>query len=51
LEHVHDIVRNANPFRGQWAWFPMGTWLEALAERGLAQHDRSTDRWFAAQQH
>jgi GT2 family glycosyltransferase len=51
LEHVHDIVRNANLFRGQWGWFPMSTWLEAFAELGLAHHDRLTDRWCAAQQH
>jgi N-acetylglucosaminyl-diphospho-decaprenol L-rhamnosyltransferase len=47
LEHVEDIVRNANLFRSQWGWFPMSTWLDAFAERGLAHHDRSSDRWYA----
>lgn len=45
VEHLQDVVRNTNLFHDRWGWFPMEGWLEAFAERGLAHHDRRTDRW------
>ena len=37
VQHVHDIVANANRFAGRWGWWPMEGWLEAFADRGLAR--------------
>lgn len=39
VDHLHDIVRNANLFHDRWGWWPMGGWLSAFAERGLAAQD------------
>ena len=36
VEHVADIVRNANLFHERWGWWPMAGWLEAFDARGLA---------------
>lgn len=36
VEHVVDIVRNANTFAARWGWWPMGTWLDAFEQLGLA---------------
>lgn len=41
VQHVHDIVANANRFAERWGWWPMEGWLEAFAARGLAH--RSAD--------
>ncbi|PKH41781.1 Glycosyltransferase, GT2 family [Nocardioides alpinus] len=38
-EHVDDIVRNAEIFRGRWGDSPMLGWLEAFEERGLVGRD------------
>ena len=46
--HLDDILRNAALFHRRWGWWPMGGWLEAFAERGLARHDPETDRWVLA---
>ncbi|WP_245851987.1 glycosyltransferase family 2 protein [Mobilicoccus massiliensis] len=43
VDHLHDIVRNANLFAARWGWHPMEGWLDAFAERGLASYDG--DRW------
>ena len=44
VEHVTDIVRNAEVFRRRWGSTPMLGWLEAFEERGLV--DRDIDgRW------
>ena len=37
VQHVHDIVANANRFAGRWGWWPMEGWLDAFAEMGLAE--------------
>ncbi|MGA8208906.1 MAG: galactosyltransferase-related protein [Nocardioidaceae bacterium] len=37
VEHLEDIVRNANLFHLRWGWFPMEGWLTAFADRGLAR--------------
>lgn len=41
LEHLHDIVDNANRFRRRWGWFPMGSWLRDFEALGLVR--RSAD--------
>ena len=44
LEHVTDIVRNAEVFRERWGATPMLGWLEAFEERGLVRRDER-GRW------
>lgn len=43
VEHIADIVTNANLFRETWGWYPMGGWLEEFERRGLV--GRVTDGW------
>jgi GT2 family glycosyltransferase len=45
VRHLTDILRNAGIFHRRWGWWPMGGWLAAFAERGLARHEPATDRW------
>jgi hypothetical protein len=45
VEHLDDVVANANRFHRRWGWFPMQGWLSAYDERGLAHYDGRTDRW------
>lgn len=47
VEHVHDIVRNAEIYRGRWGATPMLGWLEAFEERALVRRD-DEGRWLAA---
>jgi GT2 family glycosyltransferase len=35
VEHVADIVRNANFFHDRWGFWPMEGWLDAFEELGL----------------
>ena len=44
IEHVTDIVRNAEVFRERWGATPMLGWLEAFEERGLVRRDER-GRW------
>jgi len=44
VEHVVDIVRNANIFRGRWGSTPMLGWLRDFEGRGLVRED-SRGRW------
>ncbi len=44
VEHVEDIVRNAEIYRGRWGDTPMLGWLEAFEERGLVRSD-DEGRW------
>lgn len=37
LEHVTDIVTNANRFHTRWGWYPMEGWLEEFRSRGLVE--------------
>jgi hypothetical protein len=30
VEHLHDIVRNAQVFHHRWGWWPMTGWLNAF---------------------
>ncbi|HYH73989.1 MAG TPA: hypothetical protein VD764_12285, partial [Nocardioides sp.] len=44
VQHVGDIVANANLFADKWGWWPMLSWLEEFRERGLVR--RGPDgRW------
>lgn len=45
VQHVHDIVRNANLFARRWGWHPMEGWLAGFAEAGLASLDPSSGEW------
>jgi N-acetylglucosaminyl-diphospho-decaprenol L-rhamnosyltransferase len=45
VEHLEDVVRNANLFHARWGWFPMHGWLTAFAERGLAVLDEDGPAW------
>ena len=37
VQHVHDVVANANRFAQRWGWWPMEGWLDAFAALGLAR--------------
>lgn len=37
VQHVADIVTNANLFHARWGWYPMGGWLEKFQEMGLVE--------------
>lgn len=39
VEHLHDIVRNANLFAQRWGWVPMQGWLQEFRRLGLADGD------------
>jgi len=41
VEHLRDIVRNADVFHRRWGWWPMPGWLDAFEELGLI--DRGAD--------
>ena len=45
VEHLTDIVRNAEVFRGRWGTTPMLGWLRDFEERGLVASD-AEGRWF-----
>ena len=45
VEHLHDIIRNANHFHSRWGWFPMEDWLAEFERRGLAR--RTPHGWVA----
>lgn len=44
VEHVVDIVRNAEIYRSRWGVTPMLGWLEAFERRGLVRRDDG-GRW------
>jgi hypothetical protein len=41
VQHVADIVRNANRFHARHGFWPMDGWLDAFAGLGLVAADRS----------
>jgi GT2 family glycosyltransferase len=47
-QHLDAILRNATLFHRRWGWWPMGGWLAAFAELGLARYDADADRWSRA---
>lgn len=42
VQHLADIVRNANLFYVRWGAWPMGGWLDAFRERGLIRGGTGT---------
>jgi GT2 family glycosyltransferase len=45
VQHVHDIVRNANLFHTRWGCWPMLGWLHAFEQAGLVE--RTEQGWRA----
>jgi GT2 family glycosyltransferase len=45
VEHLDDILRNADRFAAKWGAVPMRGWLDAFAELGLVTRDPVTDRY------
>ena len=43
VRHLRSIVTNANLFHKRWGSYPMGGWLAAFREQGLARFDGG--RW------
>lgn len=43
VQHLADIVRNANLFHQRWGTWPMGGWLEAFRKSGLIQGGTGTE--------
>lgn len=37
VEHVDDVVTNANLFHARWGWYPMTGWLEEFEAMGLVE--------------
>jgi hypothetical protein len=46
VEHLDDIVRNAEIYRARWGTTPMLGWLEAFEDRGLVRRGER-GRWLA----
>jgi GT2 family glycosyltransferase len=44
VQHVDDIVANANVFADKWGWWPMQSWLAQFSDLGLAQRG-AAGRW------
>jgi len=44
VQHVDDIVVNANVFADKWGWWPMQSWLDQFGDLGLARRG-ATGRW------
>lgn len=49
VKHLGAIVANANRFHRRWGWFPMGGWLSAFVQLGLAELDEDVDQWRVVQ--
>jgi GT2 family glycosyltransferase len=39
VEHMKDILLNANIFHQRWGWWPMRGWLDEFVARGLVRWD------------
>ncbi|KPN58735.1 glycosyltransferase family 2 protein, partial [Mycobacterium intracellulare] len=39
VDHLDDILRNAEIFYGRWGWWPMEGWLSSFADQGLIRRD------------
>lgn len=48
VEHLDEILRNAEIFHRRWGWWPMAPWLDAFAARGLIRWNRPEERWVRA---
>jgi N-acetylglucosaminyl-diphospho-decaprenol L-rhamnosyltransferase len=40
IEHLNDILTNANIFHGRWGWWPMRGWLDEFERLGLIYWDK-----------
>jgi N-acetylglucosaminyl-diphospho-decaprenol L-rhamnosyltransferase len=49
VEHVADIVANANRFKERWGWFPMSGWLHEFRRRGLVRLGPDGQTWSLVQ--
>jgi GT2 family glycosyltransferase len=47
IEHLDDIIRNANRFQRRWGWFPMDGWLKTFRAMGVATYDAERGAWHA----
>jgi hypothetical protein len=45
VEHVGDVVRNANLFHDTWGWWPMTGWLARFHRLGLITWDPGAASW------
>ena len=48
LQHLHEIVANANLFHDRWQRWPMTGWLNAFEALGVARFEGSTGRWITS---
>lgn len=49
IEHLADILRNAEIFHRRWGSWPMHGWLDDFAAMGLIHFDPAGQRWIADQ--
>ncbi|MEP7022396.1 MAG: glycosyltransferase family 2 protein [Actinomycetota bacterium] len=47
VQHLHDILRNAQIFHQRWGWWPMSGWLRAFQQSGLIRFDHDARTWAA----
>lgn len=45
IQHLTDIVANAQTFHSLWGFWPMLGWLRRFRELGLTHYDEELDRW------
>ncbi len=45
VQHLTDIVRNANLYRSRWGAFPMTGWLDRFEQDGFIELDAAGDRY------
>jgi predicted glycosyltransferase involved in capsule biosynthesis len=45
VEHLADILRNAQTFAERWGRWPMHGWLKAFERQGLVTFDAATSAW------
>jgi GT2 family glycosyltransferase len=45
IQHLEDILRNAEVFYRRWNWWPMQGWLDAFEQLGLIGWDEDDQRW------
>lgn len=45
VEHVDDILRNAQLFHRRWGWWPMTGWLTQFERHGLVSYSPRSDVW------
>jgi GT2 family glycosyltransferase len=48
VQHLRDIIRNAEVFHRRWGWWPMSGWLHEFERRGLIAFEDHTQAWHLA---